>query len=186
MEQIHRCEWAGSEQIYMDYHDNEWGKPIHDDKKLFEMLILEGMQAGLSWITILKKREAFRAAFDGFDPEKVALYDEEKIEKLMTDKGIIRNRRKIAAAIQNAKVFLEVQKNYGSFDKFIWNYVDNTPIIGNPKSIADLPANTPLSDKISKDLKKMGFKFAGTTIVYSFMQAVGMVNDHVIGCSWHG
>lgn len=186
MEQIHRCEWAGSEQIYMDYHDNEWGKPVHDDKKLFEMLILEGMQAGLSWITILKKREAFRAAFDGFDPEKVALYDEEKIEKLMTDKGIIRNRRKIAAAIQNAKVFLEVQKNYGSFDKFIWNYVDNTPIIGNPKSIADLPANTPLSDKISKDLKKMGFKFAGTTIVYSFMQAVGMVNDHVIGCSWHG
>ena len=182
MEQPHRCEWAGSDQIYIDYHDNEWGKPVHDDRKLFEMLILEGMQAGLSWITVLKKREAFRAAFDGFDPEKVALYDEEKIEKLMADKGIIRNRRKIEAAIQNAKVFLEVQKEYGSFDKFIWNYVDNTPIIGNPKSAADLPANTPLSDKISKDLKKMGFRFVGTTIVYSFMQAVGLVNDHVIGC----
>lgn len=185
MEQLHRCEWAGPEQIYIDYHDKEWGVPVHDDRKLFEMLILEGMQAGLSWITVLKKREAFRAAFDGFDPEKVARYDEEKVEELMANPGIIRNRRKIYAAIGNAKAFLEVQKNYGSFDRFIWNYVDNKPIIGSPKSIAELPANTPLSDKISGDLKKLGFKFVGSTIVYSFMQAVGMVNDHVVGCNWH-
>lgn len=185
MEQAHRCEWAGDDPVYIAYHDHEWGRPVHDDNKLFEMLILEGMQAGLSWITILRKREAFRAAFDGFQPEKVALYDEEKIEKLMGDKGIIRNRRKIEAAIQNAKIFLEIQKNYGSFDKFIWEYVDHKPIIGNPKSAADLPANTPLSDRISRDLKKLGFKFVGSTIIYSFMQAVGMVNDHVVDCGWH-
>lgn len=185
MENIYRCEWAGSDPIYIDYHDNEWGRPVHDDNKLFEMLILEGMQAGLSWITVLKKREAFRAAFDGFDPEKVALYDEEKIETLMKNKGIIRNRGKINAAVHNAKLFLEVQKNHGSFDTFIWGYVDYAPLIGNPKSIADLPATTPLSDKISRDLKKMGFKFVGSTIIYSFMQAVGIVNDHVVGCHCH-
>jgi len=182
MEQICRCEWAGNDPVYIAYHDNEWGKPVHEDKKLFEMLILEGMQAGLSWITVLKKRGAFRAAFDGFDPEKVALYQEEKIEKLMGDKGIIRNRRKIHAAVRNAKLFLEVQKQYGSFDRFIWSYVDHTPVINHPKSIAELPATTPLSDQISRDLKKLGFQFVGSTIIYSFMQAVGMVNDHVIGC----
>lgn len=185
MEKIRRCEWAGKEQVYIDYHDNEWGIPVHDDRKLFEMLILEGMQAGLSWITILKKREAFRAAFDGFDPEKVALYGEEKKEKLMADKGIVRNRRKIDAAVQNAKAFLEIQKEYGSFDTFIWKYVDGTPIIGSAKSISELPAFTPLSDKISRDLKNRGFKFVGSTIIYSFMQAVGIVNDHVVNCSFY-
>ncbi len=185
MEQLHRCEWVGNDPVYQAYHDHEWGRPVHDDKKLFEMLILEGMQAGLSWITVLRKREAFRKAFDGFDPEKVACYNDEKIEKLMADKGIIRNRRKINAAVQNAKIFLEIQKEYGSFDTFIWSYVDHTPIIGNPASMADLPATTPLSDKISKDLKKLGFRFVGSTIVYSFMQAVGMVNDHMVWCSWH-
>lgn len=184
-EKVCRCAWAGPEQIYIEYHDNEWGRPVHDDRKLFEMLILEGMQAGLSWITVLKKREAFRAAFDNFDPEKVARYDEEKIEALMADRGIIRNRRKIEAAIKNAGLFLQIQKEYGSFDRFLWEYVDNKPIVGNPKSVADLPANTPLSDQISRDLKKRGFRFVGTTIIYSFMQAVGMVNDHVITCRWH-
>lgn len=182
MEQIYRCEWAGNDPVYIAYHDKEWGRPVHEDNRLFEMLILEGMQAGLSWITVLKKREAFRAAFDGFDPEKVALYNEEKVEKLMADKGIIRHRGKINAAIQNAKIFLEVQKKYGSFDMFIWSYVDYTPIINNPESIADLPATTPLSDRISKDLKKLGFKFVGSTIIYSFMQSIGMVNDHIVGC----
>lgn len=185
MEQTRRCEWAGTEQIYIDYHDHEWGQPVHDDQKLFEMLILEGMQAGLSWITVLKKREAFRAAFDGFDPYKVALYDAKKVEELMADKGIIRNRLKINAAILNAKLFIEIQKAHGSFDQFIWKYVDNTPVIGKVEGMDNLPAVTPLSDRISKDLKKMGFKFVGSTIVYSFMQAVGMVDDHAVWCGWH-
>ena len=177
-----RCSWAGDTQIYIDYHDNEWGRPVHDDIKLFEMLILEGAQAGLSWITILKKREAYRKAFDGFDPKKVALYGDAKIEELMNNKGIIRNRLKINATITNAKLFLEVEEKYGSFDKFIWSYVDNTPIIGHWESVKDIPVTTPLSDKISKDLKKMGFKFVGSTIIYSFMQAIGMVNDHITEC----
>lgn len=181
-----RCGWAGTDPVYIAYHDNEWGKAVHDDGKLFEMLILEGMQAGLSWITVLKKRPAFREDFDGFDPEKVALYGEKKIEELMADKRIIRNRRKIDAAIQNAKCFLEIQKKYGSFDSFIWSYVDNTPIVGNPKSLADVPVTTPLSDKISADLKKLGFKFVGSTIIYSFMQAVGIVDDHVADCFCNG
>ena len=177
-----RCSWAGDTQIYIDYHDNEWGRPVHDDIKLFEMLILEGAQAGLSWITILKKREAYRKAFDGFDPKKVALYGDAKIEELMNNKGIIRNRLKINATITNAKLFLEVAEKYGSFDKFIWSYVDNTPIIGHWESVKDIPVTTPLSDKISKDLKKMGFKFVGSTIIYSFMHAIGMVNDHITEC----
>jgi DNA-3-methyladenine glycosylase I len=178
-----RCPWGvEGNTIYLDYHDNEWGRPVHDDRKLFEMLILEGMQAGLSWITVLKKREAFRAAFDGFDPEKVALYDRVKIEELMENEGIIRNRLKINAAIVNAKLFLEIVEKHGSFDKFIWGYVDNKPVVGHWKKMEDIPLTTPLSDKISKDLKKMGFKFVGSTIVYSFMQAVGMVNDHVTEC----
>lgn len=177
-----RCFWAGDIPIYIDYHDNEWGRPEHDDNKLFEMLMLESMQAGLSWITILKKRESYRKAFDGFDPEKIARYDEKKIEELMANEGIIRNRLKINAAINNASRFLEVREKYGSFDAMIWSYVDHTPIIGNWKNKEDLPANTPLSDKISKDLKKMGFKFVGSTIVYSFMQAIGMVNDHFVDC----
>lgn len=185
MEQVHRCEWAGPKQIYIDYHDNEWGQPLHDDNKLFEMLILEGMQAGLAWITVLKKREAFRAAFDNFDPQKVALYDDAKVEALMADARIIRHRGKINAAIGNAKAFLEIQKEYGSFDRFIWAYVGGAPIINAPHSMEDLPVSTSLSDQISKDLKKRGFKFVGSTIVYSFMQAVGMVDDHMVWCPWH-
>lgn len=177
-----RCPWAGELPIYIDYHDNEWGRPVHDDHKLFEMLILEGMQAGLSWITVLKKREAFRAAFDGFDPDKVALYTDDKIQKLIANEGIIRNRLKINAAVTNAKAFLEVQRRYGSFDAFLWSYVDHTPIIGKWEKIEDIPASTPLSDQISKDLKKMGFKFVGSTIVYAFMQATGLVNDHIASC----
>ena len=185
MEQIRRCEWAGPDPIYIAYHDNEWGRPLHDDTKLFEMLILEGMQAGLAWITVLKKREAFREAFDGFDPHKVALYSDDKIEELMGNKGIIRHRGKISAAIGNAKAFISIQEEYGSFDRFIWEYVGNNPIINTANSLAELPASTPLSDQISKDLKKRGFKFVGSTIVYSFMQAVGMVDDHMVWCPWH-
>lgn len=166
----------------MDYHDNEWGRPVHDDIKLFEMLILEGMQAGLSWITILKKRDAFRKAFDGFDPYKVSVYDDEKIQELLTNEKIIRNRLKINAAVSNAKAFIKVVEEFGSFDKFIWGYVNYRPIINQWEKISDMPARTPLSDKISKDLAKRGFKFVGSTIIYSFMQAVGMVNDHTTDC----
>ena len=185
MEQIRRCEWAGDDPLYIAYHDMEWGRPEHNDKKLFEMLILEGMQAGLSWITILRKREAFRAAFDNFDPNKVANYGAEKIEALMADKGIVRNRRKIESAVQNARLFLDIQEQYGSFDKFLWKYVDDTPIIGEVADMKSIPATTPLSDRISKDLKKLGFRFVGSTIIYSFMQAVGMVDDHAVWCFCH-
>jgi len=177
-----RCSWSGDLPIYHDYHDNEWGRPVHDDRKLFEMLILEGAQAGLTWITILKKREAYRIAFDGFDPNIVANYDDAKVEELMANEGIVRNRLKINSAILNAKLFLEVQKQYGSFDKFIWQYVDYTPIVGNFEKIEDMPATTEISDRISKDMKKMGFKFVGSTIIYAFMQATGMVNDHFVDC----
>ena len=176
-----RC-FGGENEIYVEYHDREWGRPVHDDNKLFEMLVLEGMQAGLSWITILNKREAFREAFDDFNPKKVALYKDNKVEKLMANKDIIRSRMKIKAAINNAKVFLEVVKKYGSFDKMIWSYVDNKPIVGNWKTIRNIPSETLLSDKISRDLKKMGFTFVGSTTVYSFMQATGMVNDHMKTC----
>lgn len=177
-----RCPWAGNIQIYIDYHDNEWGRPVHDDRKLFEMLILEGMQAGLSWITVLKKREAFREAFDGFDPAKIALYDAAKIEELMANEKIIRNRLKVNAAITNAKLFLELTEKGGSFSDMLWEYVNHTPIIGHWKNVEDLPATSPISDRMSKDLKKMGFKFVGSTIMYAFMQAVGMVNDHLTDC----
>ena len=177
-----RCPWAGNLPVYTDYHDNEWGRPVHDDDKLFEMLILEGAQAGLSWITVLKKRESYREAFDGFDPKKVALYGEVKIEELMANAGIIRNRLKINAAVTNARLFLELIEKYGSFDKFIWEYVDYTPVTGHWRKMEDVPITTPISDKISKDLKKMGFKFVGSTIIYSFMQACGMVNDHLANC----
>lgn len=177
-----RCPWAGDTPIYIDYHDNEWGRPTHDEVQLYEMLVLESMQAGLSWLTVLKKREAFREAFDGFDPNKVALYGDDKIEELMNNAKIIRNRRKITAAVNNAKLFLKVEEEYGSFDKFIWSYVDNTPIVGHWECVDEMPASTPLSDQISKDLKKMGFQFLGTTIIYSFMQSVGMVNDHIKEC----
>ena len=172
--------------IYIDYHDNEWGRPVHDDRKLFEMLILEGMQAGLSWITVLKKREAYRAAFDGFDPHKVARYGEAKIEELMANKGIIRNHLKIKGAITNAKLFLEVVEQHGSFDRFIWSYVGGQPIVNRLETMEDIPATTPISDQMSKDLKKMGFKFVGSTILYAFMQATGMVNDHLVDCFVYG
>jgi len=175
-----RC--FGDTPIYIDYHDNEWGRPVHDDCKLFEMLILEGAQAGLSWITVLKKREAYREAFDGFDPKKVALYDDAKIEELMANAGIIRNRLKINAAIINAKLFLKIAEKHGSFDKFIWSFVDYAPIVGHWEKFEEMPITTPISDQISKDLKKQGFKFVGSTIIYSFMQAVGMVNDHLKVC----
>ena len=182
MNEVIRCSWAGRAPIYIDYHDNEWGRPVHDDGKLFEMLILEGMQAGLSWITVLKKREAFREAFDGFDPHKVALYGDEKIQALMANEKIIRNRLKINAAINNARIFLEVTEKHGCLNKILWEYVDYTPITGHWKKMEALPASTPLSDKISKDLKKMGFRFVGSTTIYAFMQAVGLVNDHLTEC----
>lgn len=182
MEEKRRCSWAGDTPIYVDYHDNEWGRPTHDDRMLFEMLVLEGAQAGLSWLTILKKREAYREAFDGFDPAKVALYDEAKVEELMANAGIVRNRLKINAAVANAKAFLDVVGEFGSFDAFIWGYVGGEPIVNRRASQADVLATTPLSDRISKDLKKRGFKFVGSTIVYAYMQSIGMVNDHVVDC----
>ncbi|MCL2058380.1 MAG: DNA-3-methyladenine glycosylase I [Oscillospiraceae bacterium] len=180
MDEKTRC--FGDSEIYIDYHDNEWGRPVHDDNRLFEMLILEGAQAGLSWITVLKKREAYREAFDGFDPHKVAAYDNTKIETLMANAGIIRNRLKINAAIINAKLFLQIIEQHGSFNDFIWGYVNHEPITGHWESFKDMPLTTAVSDKISTDLKKMGFKFVGSTIIYSFMQAVGMVNDHLKTC----
>lgn len=177
-----RCTWAGEDPLNVAYHDHEWGRPVHDDMKLFEMLTLEGMQAGLSWITVLRKREAYREAFDGFDPYKIALYGDEKIQELMANEGIIRNRLKINAVVNNAKAFIEIIKVYGSFDKFIWGYVNYTPITAHWEKHEDLPASTPLSDRISKDMKKLGFKFVGSTIIYAFMQATGMVNDHTTKC----
>ncbi|WP_299060177.1 DNA-3-methyladenine glycosylase I [uncultured Polaribacter sp.] len=178
----HRCFWVTDSEIYKDYHDKEWGTPVFDDTTLFEFLILETFQAGLSWITILNKRENFRNAFDHFDYKKVALYAENKIQSLLQDKGIIRNKLKIRSAITNAQLFIEVQKEFGSFSKFIWSYVNNQPIINVFHSKEDVPATTELSDKISKDLKKRGFKFVGSTVMYAYMQAIGMVNDHTTNC----
>ena len=180
--QVSRCAWSGSDPLYQKYHDEEWGVPVQDDRKFFEMLILEGAQAGLSWITILRKRENYRRAFDNFDAKKIAKYDSKKIEQLLQNEGIIRNRLKIAAAIQNAKCFLEIQKEFGSFDKYIWQFVNGKPIINKRKSLKNIPAMTNESDAMSKDLKKRGFKFVGSTICYAFMQAVGMVNDHTTDC----
>lgn len=177
-----RCQWVGNDPLYVHYHDHEWGVPIHDDRKLFEFLILEGAQAGLSWITILKKRENYRKAFDDFCAEKIACYDDKKIEKLLSDKGIVRNRRKIEAAIVNAKAFLVVQEEFGSFDGYIWKFVDGKPKKNAWKTIKEVPVATKESQRMSKDLKQRGFKFVGPTICYAFMQAVGMVNDHVTDC----
>jgi len=179
---VKRCPWAVSDPLLMAYHDTEWGVPVHNDRKFFEMLILEGMQAGLSWMTILRKRENFHKAFDNFDPKKIAHYNEQKVKTLLTDTGIIRNRLKINSVIQNAKCFLVVQKEFGSFDKYIWKFAYEKPIINGWNSIKDIPARTELSDTISKDLKKRGFKFVGSTICYAFMQATGIVNDHVKDC----
>jgi len=180
-----RCPWAKGEQ-YVAYHDREWGVPVHDDRLLFEFLILEGAQAGLSWETILKKRESYRAAFDRFDAPKIARYDEAKREALMGNAGIVRNRLKIASAIQNANAFLEVQHEFGSFDYYLWRFVDGAPQQNHWKSMSEVPASTATSDALSKDLKQRGFKFVGSTICYAFMQAVGMVNDHLVDCFRHG
>lgn len=180
-----RCGWVGTEKIYEEYHDLEWGVPEYDSRALWEKLILDGFQAGLSWITILKKRESFRTAFEGFDPERIAGYGEADVARLLADPGIVRHRGKIEATIGNARAYLEIESKQG-FDQFLWNYVDGTPLQPHRKTLADVPAQTPLSQQISKDLKKNGFKFCGPTIVYAFMQAMGMVNDHVVTCPCHG
>ena len=177
-----RCEWGTVSQLYIDYHDNEWGVPVHDDRKLFEFLILEGAQAGLSWETVLNKRENYRKAFNDFDPVKISRYGDKKVETLLENKGIIRNRLKITSAINNAKRFLEVRKEFGTFDAYIWQFVNGKPITNRFKSVQELPATTKESDAMSKDLKKRGFKFVGPTICYAHMQATGMVNDHVVDC----
>ena len=177
-----RCQWAGNDPLYQKYHDEEWGVPLHNDQKLFEMLILEGAQAGLSWITILRKRENYRKAFSNFDAKKIAKYDSKKVEQLLLNDGIIRNKLKITSTIQNAKLYLELQKEFGSFDKYIWQFVDFKPVKNNWKSLKEIPPKTNESDAMSKDLKKRGFKFVGSTICYAFMQAVGMVNDHTVDC----
>jgi DNA-3-methyladenine glycosylase I len=175
-----RCTWAGNHPLYVAYHDEEWGVPQHDDRTLFEMLILEGAQAGLSWLTILQRREGYRRAFEGFDPAVVAEYDETKVSELLQDAGIIRNRAKVRSAINNARRFLEVRAEHGSFDAYIWSFVDGTPIQNAWTGMGDIPAKTPLSDTISKDLVKRGFNFVGSTIMYAHMQATGMVNDHLV------
>ncbi|HWZ18865.1 MAG TPA: DNA-3-methyladenine glycosylase I [Ktedonobacteraceae bacterium] len=177
-----RCEWGNSSELYIEYHDTEWGVPVHDERKLFEFLILEGAQAGLSWSTILNKRQAYIQAFDNFEPAKVASYDDAKVQSLLANPGIVRNRLKIQAAIQNAHSFLAVQDQYGSFDTYIWQFVDGKPVQNSWKSLQEIPATTQESDAMSKELKKRGFTFVGSTICYAFMQAVGMVNDHIVDC----
>jgi DNA-3-methyladenine glycosylase I len=182
MENKNRCAWCEKDDLYRDYHDNEWGKPVYDDAKLFEFLILETFQAGLSWHMILKKRDTFRSAFDNFNYKKIAQYQEEKVQELLLDAGIIRNQLKIRATISNAIAFMKVQEEFESFSKYIWNFTNGIPIENNRKSLSEIPATTPLSDAISKDLKKRGFKFVGSTVVYAHMQATGMVNDHIVDC----
>ena len=177
-----RCAWARGDPLYIDYHDTEWGVPQHDDRKLFEFLVLEGAQAGLSWLTILRKRENYREAFDNFDVGKIAAYDTRKLGELLSDKGIVRNRLKIEAAIQNAKAFLALQKEFGSFDAYIWQFVGGKPKKNAWKTVKEIPSKTVESDTMSRDLIKRGFKFVGSTICYAFMQAVGMVNDHTVDC----
>lgn len=177
-----RCNWSVSSDLMMKYHDTEWGVPLHDDMKLFEFLMLEGFQAGLSWQIVLNKREAFRKAFDHFNPEIISMYDEKKILELLQNKSIIRNRQKIAACVNNARRFLNIRKEFGSFDNYIWRFVNYKPIVNSFAEQNQLPAKTPLSDKISADLKKRGFKFVGSTVVYAHMQATGMVNDHLTSC----
>lgn len=179
---MNRCSWCGTDPLYIKYHDEEWGTPVHDDMKHFEFLVLESAQSGLSWITILRKRENYRTAYDGFDPEKVAAYTGDKINELLNNPGIIRNRMKIEASINNARKFLEIQKEFGSFDRYIWGFVDYQPIVNSYKEISEIPATSELSDRISRDLKARGFKFLGSVTVYSHIQAIGIVNDHVDSC----
>ena len=178
------CPWPGEDPLMIEYHDKEWGKPLHDDRKLFEFLILESFQAGLSWRTVLYKRENFRKAFANFDAKKVSKFDKKKFDQLMQDAGIIRNRLKIAAAINNAKCFLNLQKEFGTFDKYVWSFTKGESIINKPKTLKHLPTKTKISDAMSEDMGKRGFKFRGSTICYAFMQAVGMVDDHVVGCAY--
>lgn len=182
MENKSRCGWCDKDDLYRNYHDNEWGNPVYDDDKLFEFLVLETFQAGLSWHTILKKRDNFKKAFDYFDYKKIACYNEDKVQELLQDAGIIRNQLKIRGTILNAVAFLKAQEEFGSFSKYIWNFTDGKPIINHPKSVKDIPTSTPLSDALSIDLKKRGFKFVGSTVVYALMQATGIVNDHVEAC----
>ena len=182
MDTKHRCGWCEKDDLYRAYHDHEWGRPVRDDQKMFEFLILETFQAGLSWYTILAKRENFRKAFDQFDVVKVSQYTETKIQELLQDAGIIRNQLKIRAAVSNAQAYIKIQEEFGSFCDYFWQFTGGNPIDNAPQTLKDVPASTPLSDAISKDLKKRGFKFVGTTVVYAHMQATGMVNDHVVGC----
>lgn len=181
MEKI-RCAWCEKDDLYRNYHDEEWGVPMYDDQKIFEYLVLESFQAGLSWYTILKKREKFRATFDDFNYKKISQYNEEKTAELMQDAGIVRNRLKILATVNNAQRFLEVQQEFGTFSKYIWSFVDGKPIVNHPKTLKDVPATSEISDSLAKDLKKRGFKFLGSTVMYAHMQATGMVNDHVADC----
>lgn len=183
---VPRCVWCGTDPLYIDYHDREWGVPVHDDRRLFEFLLLEGAQAGLSWITILRKREAYRRAFAGFDPGKVARFGPARIERLLANPGIVRNRLKVASAVKNARAFLAVVEEHGSFDAYQWRFVGGRPRHERRRSHSEIPATTPQSDAFSKDLKSRGFSFVGSTIVYAHMQAVGMVNDHVVDCFRHG
>ena len=180
-----RCGWAGSDPIYVGYHDREWGVPVRNDQRLFEFLVLEGAQAGLSWITILRKRDAYREAFDDFDPARVARSDARRVAKLLANEGIVRNRAKVESAVKNARAFLAVQEEFGSFAKYQWGFVDNEPVVNRWPSLKQIPPRTPLSDTLSKDLKQRGFSFVGSTIVYAHMQAVGMVNDHLVTCFRH-
>lgn len=177
-----RCSWCGDDPLYVDYHDKEWGTPVYDDDKLFEFLILETFQAGLSWIIVLRKRENFREAFDQFDYQKIAKYDDKKYNELLQNAGIIRNKLKIKATISNANAFMAIQKEFGSFSKYIWGFVNNKPIVNHWKTMKEIPATTEVSDILSADLKKRGFKFVGSTVIYAHMQATGMVNDHVVDC----
>lgn len=179
---MNRCDWCKGDDLYIKYHDEEWGVPVHDDRKHFEFLMLESMQAGLSWITILRKRENFRKAFDDFDYEKISTYDENKIQELLKNEGIIRYRRKIEATINNANRFMEIQKEYGSFDKYIWGFTDNEVIMNNYDNISEVPPKSDLSDRVSKDLKKKGFKFVGSVTIYAHLQAIGVINDHINSC----
>lgn len=181
----HRCDWCGTDSLYIKYHDEEWGVPVKDDLTLFEFLILETFQAGLSWITVLKKREHFRSAFDGFDYQKIAKYNTQKLEQLMRNSSIIRNKLKIKAAVTNAIAFINIQNEWGSFSKYIWHFTNDTPIVNRWEKLSDIPAQTALSITVSKDLKKRGFKFVGPTVVYAHMQATGMVNDHLVSCFRH-
>ena len=182
MDEVRRCNWSVSDPIYIKYHDKEWGVPVHNERKLFEMIVLDGAQAGLSWLTILKKRENYRKAFDNFDPKKVAKYDKRKISQLLKNEGIIRNKLKVESAVTNAKAFLKVKEEFGTFDKYIWKFVDGKTKVNSWKTLKHIPATSKESDAMSKDLKVRGFKFVGSTICYAFMQAAGMVNDHTVDC----